>query len=276
MPTQRYRAVFISDVHLGTADCKAEYLLAFLDQIETDRLYLVGDIVDLLAMRKRMAFTPEHEEVIASFMRLAASGCDVIYIPGNHDSALRRFCGQTWAGIQIQRRAEHVTLDGRRFLVSHGDEFDSVLQFSTWLTHVGDLSHDLLVRLNTVLNAGRRYLKLPYWSFASYVKGRIGKAAEFIHLFEGVAARHASNQPVDGFICGHIHHGAMRYEHGILYCNDGDWVDHCTALVETLNGELMLMHSSDHQQCVARERELVKPERATGPAWNPAPAMEVQ
>jgi UDP-2,3-diacylglucosamine pyrophosphatase LpxH len=260
MSVKPYRAVFVSDIHLGTPDCQADYLLSFLSELKTQRLYLVGDIIDLYAMRRRITLTPVHEKVISQILHMAATGTEVIYIPGNHDAPLRRFCGQTIAHIKLQRDAVHVTADGRCFFVSHGDEFDSVMQCSAWLTRIGDLSHELLLRLNTLLNLMRRHLSLPYWSFSSYVKSRIGRAARFIANFEGVAAQRAGEQAFDGYICGHIHRGNLKYEHGVLYCNDGDWVEHCTALVEDSEGCLSLIHRSDVQYELIRETELRGPE----------------
>lgn len=262
MLATRSRAVFISDVHLGTPDCKVEYLLDFLSQIETHKLYLVGDIIDLIAMRRRVHFNAEHEQVIAAIMKMACSGTEVIYIPGNHDAMMRRFVGQKIAGIKIQRHATHQTLDGRRFFVSHGDEFDSVMQCSAWLNRVGDLSHGVLVKLNTLLNMARKNLRLPYWSLAGYVKKRIAKASAFIETYEGIAAKRASETHYDGYICGHIHHSALKYEHGILYCNDGDWVEHCTALIEDPQGQFSLVHWSDHQSVLQHERELQRPDES--------------
>ena len=250
------RSVFISDVHLGTAACQAQYLLDFLNSHKPEYLYLVGDIVDLIAMRKRVNFTVQHEQVVEKVMEMARQGTRVIYIPGNHDALMRRFSGQIVAGIEVHRNRVHYCADGRRFFVSHGDEFDSAMHAGVFWYVVGDFSHHLLLRLNTFLNACRRAFKLPYWSLAGFIKKRIGKANEFIRRFELIAARQARELKYDGFICGHIHQSGMRRINDVLYCNDGDWVEHCTALIETNQGEFELVHWADHKEVLIREREL--------------------
>ncbi len=256
MSTRSVRAVFISDVHLGTSDCQAQYLLDFLRNHRMDFLYLVGDIVDLLYMRKRVNFTALHEDVVQEVLRLARQGTRVVYIPGNHDARLRRFCGEKFWGVEVHRHQVHQTADGRHFFVSHGDEFDSVMHAGVFWSLVGDFSHALLLRLNTLVNGVRRFLKLPYWSLAGHIKNRIGKAAEFIRRFELIAAHKARELSYDGYICGHIHQSGMRRVNGVLYCNDGDWVEHCTALVEEKNGQFALVHWADRKEVLLREQEL--------------------
>ncbi|WP_290577161.1 UDP-2,3-diacylglucosamine diphosphatase [Ketobacter sp.] len=250
------RSAFVSDVHLGTSACQAQYLLDFLKTCRMEYLYLVGDIIDLLHMRRRVNFTPLHEQVVEQIMALARQGTRVIYIPGNHDALMRRFCGQMVAGIEIHRNRVHYCADGRRFFVSHGDEFDSALHAGVFWYVVGDLSHTLLLRLNTLLNGTRRLFNLPYWSLAGFLKKRIGKANQFIRRFETIAARQAQELKYDGFICGHIHQSGMRRIDGVLYCNDGDWVEHCTALVETNDGRFELVHWADHKEVLVRESDL--------------------
>lgn len=259
MKGNHYRAIFISDVHLGTSACQAQYLHDFLSQNSCDTLYLVGDIIDLLAMRKRVHFTPAHEEVLALILGLARQQVRVVYIPGNHDALMRRFCGQTIAGIEVRLNAIHETCQGERFFVSHGDEFDGIMQCSAWLNWLGDVSHGFLLRMNTLINWVRRGLNLPFWSLARAVKQRIGSAQNFIHQFECIASRQAQNRAFDGYICGHIHHWQMRYYQETLYVNDGDWVEHCTALVETRQGELQLLHWADDKSILLRQSKLAKP-----------------
>lgn len=258
MSIKTVRSVFISDVHLGTADCQAQYLLDFLRSHQMQFLYLVGDIVDLLYMRKRVHFTTQHEDVVNQILRLARQGTKVLYIPGNHDAKFRRFCGQSFAGIELRRHAVHQCADGRRFFVSHGDEFDSAMHAGVFWNLVGDFSHSLLLRMNTLVNGVRRLLKLPYWSLAGYIKTRIGRAAEFIRRFEWIAAHKARELQFDGYICGHIHLSGMRRINGVLYCNDGDWVEHCTALVEDNSGQLSLVHWADRKEVLMREQELTE------------------
>ena len=271
MKGNHYRAIFISDVHLGTNACQADYLIDFLTQNSADTLYLVGDIIDLLAMRKRIYFSPQHEEVLAIILKKARKGTRVIYIPGNHDALFRRFCGQSIAGVDVRFSAVHEAANGMRLFVSHGDEFDGIMRCSAWLNWLGDVSHGFLLRLNTIVNLLRKHWKLPYWSLARAVKQRIGKAQAFINQFEQIASRQAFERDYDGYICGHIHHWQMQYHGGVLYANDGDWVEHCTALVETHQGEFQLLHWADRKEILLRSSELVKPEIVDGSAdsWLP-------
>ncbi|UZD65920.1 UDP-2,3-diacylglucosamine diphosphatase [Marinobacter sp. AN1] len=255
-----YRSVFISDVHLGTADCQAEYLLDFLEQVHCDTLYLVGDIVDLIAMQRRVHLSPAHGAVIQKLLSIAAGDTRVIYVPGNHDEFLRRFCGQTVAGVELHQKVVHTTADGRRFMVCHGDQFDQVVRCSPLMLLVGDRAHGLMLRLNRWFNAWRRLQGKPYWSLAAWIKGRIGSARTFIRRFELAALTAAEKGHYDGFICGHIHSaGFLRSPEG-LYCNDGDWVEHCTALVEQADGQLQLLHWSEQPAIIATEPEAPAPE----------------
>ncbi|WP_417548480.1 UDP-2,3-diacylglucosamine diphosphatase [Marinobacter segnicrescens] len=255
-----YRSVFISDVHLGTADCQAEYLLDFLEQVHCDTLYLVGDIVDLIAMQRRVHLSPAHGAVIQKLLSIAAGATRVVYVPGNHDEFLRRFCGQTVAGVELRQKVVHTTADGRRFMVCHGDQFDQVVRCSPLMLLVGDRAHGLLLRLNRWFNAWRRLQGKPYWSLAAWIKGRIGSARTFIRRFELAALTAAEKGHYDGFICGHIHSaGFLRGADG-LYCNDGDWVEHCTALVEQVDGQLQLLHWSEKPSIIATEPDAPTPE----------------
>lgn len=255
-----YRSVFISDVHLGTADCQAEYLLDFLEKVHCETLYLVGDIVDLIAMQRRVHLSPAHGAVIQKLLSIAAGDTRVVYVPGNHDEFLRRFCGQTVAGVELHQKVVHTTADGRRFMVCHGDQFDQVVRCSPLMLLVGDRAHGLLLRLNRWFNAWRRLQGKPYWSLAAWIKGRIGSARTFIRRFELAALTAAEKGHYDGFICGHIHSaGFLRSPEG-LYCNDGDWVEHCTALVEQADGQLQLLHWSEQPAIMATEPEAPAPE----------------
>lgn len=260
----QYRSIFISDVHLGSADCQAEYLLDFLNNVSCDTLYLVGDIIDLIAMQRRVHFPQSHQAVVRRFMAIAAAGTRVVYVPGNHDDFLRHFCGQTLAGIELRKKAIHTTADGRRFVVCHGDQFDQVVRCSPLMLLVGDRAHGVLLRLNRWFNAWRRLRRKPYWSLAAWVKSRIGKARSFIRRFELAALTAAERGHYDGFICGHIHSaGFLRSQEG-LYCNDGDWVEHCTALVEQKDGRLDILHWSEQPAIIATEPLEPAPEFASG------------
>ena len=259
MKGRHFRAIFISDVHLGTSDCQATYLVDFLENNSADKLYIVGDIIDLLAMKKRIQLAPAHESVIGLILEWVKKGCQVCYIPGNHDAYFRRFCGQSIAGVDVRLNADYESQEYGTILVSHGDEFDSIMHSRGWLIWLGDVSHGALIRINTLVNILRKSLNLPYWSMAHAVKKRIGKAKEFITRFETIASKRASEKRYDGYICGHIHHWQMRYYGDALYMNDGDWVEHCSALVETEQGEWQLLHWSDHEEILASSKQLIKP-----------------
>lgn len=250
---RRFRAVFISDVHLGTVACQAHHLIDFLQQIQSDRLYLVGDIVDFLQMRKRAHFPDSHRKILSLILRKARQGTEVIYIPGNHDAFFRQMAGQDISGVAIRRNAIHETGDGRRFFVSHGDEFDTAVKVPPLLNSLGDWAHELNLRLNVWINRIRRLFGFPYWSLAGFLKTRISKAKQYIQRFERAALRASRQMQVDGYICGHIHLASFRRQGGRLYCNDGDWVEHCTALVEDDSGQLSLLHWSEQPRILAVE-----------------------
>ncbi|UYG07529.1 UDP-2,3-diacylglucosamine diphosphatase [Halomonas sp. M4R1S46] len=235
------RTLFVSDVHLGTRDCQAELLASLLRRVRPERLYLVGDIVDLIAMRKRAVLLPAQQRLAARLLRLARGGCEIIYIPGNHDAALRRLCGLRVHRVRIERRMIHTTADGRRLLVSHGDEFDTHVRIAPWLLTLGDGMHQFVLALNRWCNRTRSLLGLPYWSLASALKRRVGAAQRYVAQFEQAALHQAVREGLDGYVGGHIHKAGFRTRDGVLYCNDGDWVEHCTALLETPDGRLQLV-----------------------------------
>lgn len=258
------RSVFISDVHLGTPDCKSAYLLDFLRQLHCEKLYLVGDIIDLESLSRRPWWHAEHSEVIAEVLALARRGVEVIYIPGNHDAPLRKLCGQRFAGVRIERDAVHEAADGRRYRVSHGDEFDPEHVGRRWMLHLGDALHRFVCWGNRSLHVLRRKLDMPYVPLSIIIKSRIGKAMAYIRAYEQRVATHARQHAFDGHICGHIHFGHVREVDGVLYLNDGDWVEHCTALVEDHTGAMELIHWSERPAALGRaSRELVWPSPAT-------------
>ena len=237
----RYRTVFVSDVHLGTKDCRADFLAEFLRRTECERLYLVGDIVDGWRLRKSWYWDAHHDEVIRLVLAMARRGTEVTYIPGNHDELFRDWLGLEVAGIRLTREAEHRTADGRRLLVIHGDEFDSVVRYARTIALLGDRAYDTALALNRNFNALRRRLGYPYWSLSQWLKRQVKGAVKAIDRFETALAHAARSRGFDGVVCGHIHHAEMRDIGGVLYCNDGDWVEGCTALVEHADGTLALV-----------------------------------
>ena len=240
-PSIRCRAAFISDIHLGTRGCQAELLLEFIRELDCETLYLVGDIVDGWKMRSGWYWPQAHNDVVQKVLRMARKGVRVIYIPGNHDERIRDFCGVHFGGVVVARDAIHEGADGRRYLVTHGDEFDSVVQNAKWLAFLGDWSYRALLGLNTHFNRLRRLLGLSYWSLSAFLKHRVKDAVAFIDRFEMVMAEEARRRGVDGVICGHIHKAEIRDFDGIAYLNDGDWVESCSALVEDHDGQFRLV-----------------------------------
>jgi UDP-2,3-diacylglucosamine pyrophosphatase LpxH len=241
----RFRTIWISDTHLGTAGCQAGRLLDFLRQTESDYLYLVGDIIDGWQLRRRWYWHQTHNDVVQKILRKARKGTAVVYIPGNHDEAVRHFLDLAFGGIAIRDEAIHTTARGLRLLVTHGDLFDGVVQYAKWLAYLGDRLYTFTLVLNRGLNALRARLKLPYWSLAQFLKHKVKNAVSYIVAFEEALAAEAKAKGLDGVVCGHIHKAEIRDIGGVLYCNDGDWVESLTALVETPEGELKILHWHD-------------------------------
>ncbi|MBK1641400.1 UDP-2,3-diacylglucosamine hydrolase [Chromatium okenii] len=241
----KYRSLFISDVHLGSRGCQAKYLLDFLQATHCKQLYLVGDIVDLWEMRNGIYWPEAHNAVVREVLEKARSGTEVIYIPGNHDELFRTHLGAEFGAVAIRDEVIHECANGERFLVLHGDRFDGVVQQSRWLAQVGASAYDNLLALNGLLNRIRRRLGLRYWSLAGYLKQRVKHAVQYIGNFEQALALEAQRIGVNGMICGHIHHAEMREIGATLYCNCGDWVESCTALVEHHDGRLELVRWVD-------------------------------
>lgn len=238
---RRCRAIWLSDIHLGTAGCKAEYLLDFLKHHDCETLYLVGDIVDGWQLRKGWYWPRAHNDVVQKLLRKARKGTRVVFVPGNHDEFARQFVGLAFGDIEVVDEAIHLTADGRRFWVVHGDHFDAVIQRARWLAFVGDSLYTLTLALNHWFNRLRSRMGLCYWSLSQYLKHRVKNAVSFISDFEGALADEARRRGFDGVVCGHIHKAEIRDIGGVLYCNDGDWVESLSALVETPEGELQLV-----------------------------------
>ena len=275
----RRRAVFISDTHLGARHCHAAELARFLSTLRCERLYLVGDIVDLWWLAQRRAsWTAAHNAVIEALHALRRAGTAIIYIPGNHDAPLRRTCGLMLPAMQVRRRAIHVTADGRRLLVVHGDDYDAVTRWhrpvptraarpaapahaddgagaasaaaprhrwrrlGTDLQYAaGDWLYERILTGNRLLNALRRRLGLRYWSLAEFLKRRSGAAERYIQRFVQAGLDDARRRGLDGIVCGHIHCAEIRNIGEVVYYNDGDWVESCTALTEAADGTISIV-----------------------------------
>ncbi|MCH9807624.1 MAG: UDP-2,3-diacylglucosamine diphosphatase [Alphaproteobacteria bacterium] len=242
---KKYRSLFISDVHLGTRGSQAEMLLDFLREHDAQTIYLVGDIVDFWRIRRGAIWPQSHNDVLQKILRKVRKGSRVIFIPGNHDDGLRQYCGQKFGGIEIKLQDIHETANGKRYIVMHGDEFDLVVRYAKWLAFLGDRSYQMAMWTNLPINFVRRRLGLGYWSLSSYLKLRVKSAVNFIGEFEQKLSKAAKERKADGVICGHIHHAASRQIEDIHYLNSGDWVESCTAIGETDEGNFELIRWLD-------------------------------
>ncbi len=242
---RRFRAIWVSDVHLGTKASKADYLLEFLRRTESETLYLVGDIFDGWRLKRHWYWPQAHNDVVQKLLRKARKGTRVIYLPGNHDEGVRQFVGLTFGGVEVMEDCVHETADGRRLLVIHGDQFDVVVRYAKWLAYIGDTAYVLLLGTNTWVNAVRRRFGRGYWSLSAFLKHKVKSAVEFVGRFENVLSEEARRRNVDGVICGHVHTASMKEMDGVLYINDGDWVESCTALVEHPSGQLEILKWTD-------------------------------
>ncbi len=240
-----YKTIFISDIHLGSKACQAELLLDFLRYNDSEKLYLVGDIVDGWRLKRKWFWPQSHNDVVQKILRKARKGTEVIYVPGNHDEGLRRYIGTHFGGIEVKPTDIYEAVDGRKFLVLHGDNFDNVMLYARWLAYIGDHAYDFVLRLNTFFNGLRRVMGLRYWSLSSYLKIKVKNAVQFISEFEQVIVKEAEKADVQGVICGHIHHAEMKQYGDITYMNDGDWVESCTALVEHFDGTWEIIYWAD-------------------------------
>ena len=236
-----HRTIWISDVHLGTAGCKAEFLLDFLRHHESDTLYLVGDIIDGWQLKKGWTWRQSHNDVVQKILRKSRKGTRVVYVPGNHDEFARAYVEHAFGGIEVVYEATHVTADGKRLLVTHGDLFDGVIQHAKWLAHLGDSLYIMILALNHWFNRLRARFGFPYWSLSQYLKHKVKNAVSFISAYEEALVNEARRRGYDGVVCGHIHKAEIRTIGGILYCNDGDWVESLTALVESHEGKLEII-----------------------------------
>lgn len=260
-----FRTVWISDLHLGTSGCKADLLLDFLRSIECETLYLAGDIIDGWRIRKGWYWPERHNDVVRCLLKLAHIGTRVVYVPGNHDEVFRDYVGLEFGGIELRAEDIHVTADGRRLLVVHGDAFDAVVLYARWLAFLGDSAYTLLLKGNALFNAVRRRFGLPYWSLAAHMKKRVKNAVSFISSFEEAVAHAAAERGVDGVVCGHIHTAEIRRFGDIVYYNDGDWVESCTALVEHADGRMEIVDWAARARNLAKNADNAAP-RAMVPA----------
>jgi UDP-2,3-diacylglucosamine pyrophosphatase LpxH len=260
------RAVWISDLHLGTPGCRADALLEFLRDVDCQTLYLVGDIIDGWQLRRSWYWPQAHNDVVQKILRKARKGTHVIFVPGNHDEFARRYVTHNFGGVDVVDDCVHVTADGRRLWVTHGDLFDGVIQCAKWLAYAGDVAYETTLKVNRWFNVARARLGLPYWSLSRYLKLKVKRAVSYVSDFEVAVAREARKRGMHGVVCGHIHHAEMREVDGILYCNDGDWVESLTALVEHHDGRLEILDRS------VGARPVAQPLARPGPDERPIPS----
>lgn len=238
---RHFRTLFISDVHLGSKAAQADLLIDFLRLHDAEKIYLVGDIVDGWRLKRAWHWPQSHNDVVQKLLRKARKGTEIVYIPGNHDEFLRSFQGTHFGGIEVRQNDVHVTADGRRFLVIHGDEFDVVVRNARLIAYLGDWAYDAAIAINVVFNKARRAFGFPYWSISSWAKLKVKNAVSFIGTFETALAEEAARHGCDGVICGHIHHAEIAVRSGIHYVNTGDWVESCTAVAERHDGTLEMI-----------------------------------
>jgi UDP-2,3-diacylglucosamine pyrophosphatase LpxH len=240
----RYRTIFMSDLHLGARSCQAELMLDFLRHHEADTYFLVGDIIDGWRLRGGWYWPQSHNDVVQKLLRKVRRGARMVFVPGNHDEFARQFLGLSFGGIEIRRNAIHVAADGRRFWVTHGDEFDVVVRHARWLAFFGDWAYDAAIFVNTHFNRVRRLLGFGYWSFSAWAKLKVKNAVNFIGAFEHELAADAKRRGVDGVVCGHIHHAAIRRIDDVTYINTGDFVESCSLVVEHDDGAMEIVYWS--------------------------------
>ncbi|TVQ41297.1 MAG: UDP-2,3-diacylglucosamine diphosphatase [Wenzhouxiangella sp.] len=249
------RSIWISDVHLGYSGCSADHLLGFLRQMRCQNLFLVGDIVDFWSLKRRRYWPQSHNNVVRSILGKAKHGTRVVFVPGNHDEVMRDYDGMTLGQVEIRDELIHVTADGRRLLIMHGDQFDSAVMHSRLIGLVGSKLYDGLLWVNGWVNWVRRKIGRDYWSLAAFLKNRVKNAVNYIENFERAVAREAKVRNVDGLVCGHIHRPTISSIDDKLYLNCGDWVESCTALLEHHDGSIELVHFSDR----AESLEMLEP-----------------
>jgi UDP-2,3-diacylglucosamine pyrophosphatase LpxH len=249
---RKYRSVFVSDIHLGARHCQAELLVEFLQLFETEKLYLVGDIVDGWRLRKSWYWPRSHAEVLDLILEKGRMGADVFYTPGNHDESTRKFLGRRIKNVQVVDQVIHECANGRRYLVVHGDKFDVVVQNAKWLAYLGDRFYAFALTTNTWLNLTRRWCGLGYWSLGGFAKRHVKSFVSLIGRYESRVVEQVRQHEVQGVICGHIHHAEDRTVNGIHYINSGDWVESCTAIVEHFDGRLEVIYWADLARTKAR------------------------
>lgn len=242
-----YRTLWVSDIHLGTRGSQAEQLLDFLARNTSETLYLTGDIFDGWELKKKWYWPESHQRVVQTFLQRAANGTKVIYIPGNHDEVARDYLDKNFGGIPIINQLVHTTAKGQRLLILHGDQFDAVMGYAKWLAKLGSMAYGIAIAINWVFNKVRRAFGLEYWSLSAFLKQKVKGAVKDLNDFEHFLVEEARRNNCTGLVCGHIHRAEIRMIEDVLYCNDGDWVESCTALAEDMEGNLLIIKWREQQ-----------------------------
>ncbi|MFD2179664.1 UDP-2,3-diacylglucosamine diphosphatase [Veronia pacifica] len=241
MKVKSVRTIWISDLHLGNKDCKAAYLLDFLKNHDAETIVLVGDIIDLWSLSSSHYWPESHNQVISALLERAHNGCRLVYVPGNHDASVRNFVKFDFGKVEVRSRYTHTSAAGKKILAMHGDEFDTAVCHSRLTSIAGDVGYDLLLFINRWWTRMRNKMGFSYWSLATYIKSKVKTANIAISRFENAVAQFGRKKGVDAIVCGHIHHPAVKMMDDILYLNDGDWIENCTALVEDFDGHIQLL-----------------------------------
>ena len=237
-----YRTIWISDLHIGSTQCQADVLLDFLKYNESEKLYLVGDIIDFWALSKKVYWPRDHNTIIQKILRKARHGTQVVYIPGNHDENIRDYDNYVFGDIIVKNSDVHTTAVGQRLLIVHGDEYDTIAKYHKWMAKLGSKGYDYLLDINRLLRSIRRLFKIQsQFSLAAFVKFKVKNAVQFISDYEESIVNTLKDGQFDGVVCGHIHHAEIKDIGGFLYVNTGDFVESCSAIVEYQNGTLELV-----------------------------------
>lgn len=245
-----YKTIWLSDLHIFSYGCKTDKLINFLNKVKCDRLYLVGDIIDGWAIsRNGGIYSNKHIDVIRKILSKTKNGTKIIYIIGNHDEFLRELLhlieDKKFGTIEIKEEDTHITLDGKKLLVIHGDQFDYVTRLHKWIAILGDIGYTILLRMNHIINKITNILGIRYWSFSSFIKKRVKSAVSYISNFEFFISEECKKRGFDGVVCGHIHSAEIKNINDILYINCGDFVESCTAIAEDINGNIILLQDDN-------------------------------
>ncbi len=241
----RVRTVILSDVHLGTPNSKVHEVNHFLRHVRCAKLILNGDIIDGWQLKRGGCWTKADTRFIRIVLKmLEKKDTQVVYLRGNHDDVLANFLPLEFEGLSVVEEHIHEGVRGR-YLVLHGDVFDTVTKNLVWLAHLGDWGYSFLLGLNRAYNAWRAWRGKEYWSLSKAIKARVKSAVNHVSNFESHIAELAHQRGCTGVMCGHIHTPADKMLGKVHYLNSGDWVESLTALVEHHDGRLEIVSFAD-------------------------------